>query len=316
MGINKINALLTDMSVFVRVVESGSFSAAARALGMTPSAVSRQVSRLERALSSKLMERNTRNLRLTEFGAQAFERCQRMLESATEVLELAEITSLVPTGVLRVSTPKAFGKQVIHPLIPEFLTRYPDVDIHLFVSDQKLDPITDQLDLIISITDNPIEGLVARRLVQVRQYLCASPGYLEQYGTPQTPADLANHRCLFLGETASDSTWHFRKDTLDESVQVRGRYSVNHTEARLDCVLRDMGISCLPDFTAQTAVDAGEVVRILPDWEFLGAYQGWAYIQFPASRYLPPKTRVFIDYLVAQLDSGEDPPQTTGAEPG
>jgi len=272
MGINKINALLTDMSVFVRVVESGSFSAAARALGMTPSAVSRQVSRLERALSSKLMERNTRNLRLTEFGAQAFERCQRMLESATEVLELA--------------------------------------DIHLFVSDQKLDPITDQLDLIISITDNPIEGLVARRLVQVRQYLCASPGYLEQYGTPQTPADLANHRCLFLGETASDSTWHFRKDTLDESVQVRGRYSVNHTEARLDCVLRDMGISCLPDFTAQTAVDAGEVVRILPDWEFLGAYQGWAYIQFPASRYLPPKTRVFIDYLVAQLDSGEDPPQT------
>lgn len=303
MGINKINALLTDMSVFVRVVESGSFSAAARALGMTPSAVSRQVSRLERALSSKLLERNTRNLRLTEFGAQAFERCQRMLESATEVLELAEITSLIPTGVLRVSTPKAFGKQVIHPLIPEFLDRFPDVDLQLFISDQKLDPIQDQLDLIISITNTPIEGLVARRLTKVYQYLVASPTYLEKHGVPTTPADLARHTCLFLGENATDSTWNFVRDNVDTSVQVRGRYSVNHTEVRLDCVLQDMGITCLPDFTVREAMARGDVVRILPDWEYLGAYQGWAYIQFPTSKYLPPKTRSFIDYLIDKLDT-------------
>lgn len=302
MGMNRINGLLTDMSVFVRVVESGSFSAAARALGMTPSAVSRQVSRLERALSSKLLERNTRNLRLTEFGAQAFERCQRMLASATEVLELAEITSLIPTGMLRVSSPKAFGKQVLHPLIPEFLERFPDVDIQLMISDKRLDPIADQLDLIISITDAPIEGLVARRLTRVHPFLCASPAYLAAHGTPEAPADLTGHNCIFSGESATESTWHFVRDNVDASVQVRSRYSVNHTEVRLDCAARNLGITCLPDFTARDAIERGVLVQVLPDWQFLGTNQGWAYLQFPASKYLPPKTRAFIDYLIDKLD--------------
>lgn len=314
MRLNKINALLTDMSVFVRVVESGSFSAAARSLGMTPSAVSRQVSRLERALSSKLLERNTRNLRLTEFGAQAFERCQRMLVSATEVLELAEITSLIPTGTLRVSAPISFGKHVIHPLIPEFLLRYPDVDVQLLISDQKQDPIADQLDLVIAITDTPIEGLVARRLTKVHQYLCASPNYLKQHGTPKLPAELVDHDFLFNGDSAPDTTWHFVRNGIETSVNVHSRYSVNHTEVRLDSVLKHMGITCLPDFTARDAIARGDIVRVLPDWEFLDAYQGWAYIQFPASKYLPPKTRSFIDYLIDQFQPSPPEAPSTGSD--
>ncbi len=303
MATNKINAVLTDMAVFVRVVESGSFSLAARTLGMTPSAVSRQVARLERTLSSKLLERNTRNLRLTEFGALAFDRSQSMLASANEILELAEITSLTPTGVLRVSAPKAFGKQVIHPLVPSFLERYPEVDIHLVVSEGRQDPILDRLDLIVTITDNPIEGLVARRLKKVKQVLCASPHYLSQHGDPRAPAELANHQCL--GESPGEATWHFLKDKQDETVRVRGRYGVNHTEVRLDCAINGMGIACLPDFTASDSLARGDVVQVLPEWSFLCDYQGWAYVQFAASKYLPPKTRAFIDHLIAELDDVE-----------
>ncbi|MEE9320511.1 MAG: LysR family transcriptional regulator [Granulosicoccus sp.] len=302
MGTNTTNLLLTDMPVFVRVVENGSFTAAARQMGMTPSALSRQVKRLEETLNTQLLERTTRNLRLTEVGAQIFERSQSILDVSNEILVLAELAHDVPKGTVRVSAPKALGKQVIHPLIPEFLERYPEVNIQLVISDQKLDVVADKLDLMIHITNKPVEGLVARALTSVSQVLVATPAYLESNGLPAHPKDLSDHSCLFLGETPFDSVWEFHSADEDHTVNVTGRYSVNHTEARLDAVLNNMGIACLPDFVVADALAAGQVQKILSQWELSGAYQGRVFVQYLYSKYLPPKTRAFINFLRGHLE--------------
>ena len=164
MDTNKLLGVLPDLLVLVKVVESGSFSAAARALGSTPSAVSRQMARLEQALGSRLLERTTRSLRLTEAGQLAFQHSQTMLESAQAVLDSAGAHQAEPSGRVRLAMPKAFGRRVIHPLMPAFLARYPKVDVQLLLDDHARDPISDEVDLVVLATDRPPPGLVARPL--------------------------------------------------------------------------------------------------------------------------------------------------------
>jgi len=304
MGNNRYIKLMPDMAVFVRVVETGSFSAAALELGMTPSAVSRQVSRLERALSVRLLERTTRKLRLSESGAEAYQDCQKMVAAARSAMDVANKFVALPQGLLRVSMPKAFGKTVISPLMPAFLQQYPEVDVQLILNDRRLDLIDDDVDLAIEIIDQPPDGVVARPLMQIAQVLCATPKYLAERGTPNHPQDLSQHDCIYLGETASDAEWRFRRAAETTAIRVRGRFIANHSEVRLDGVLQDLGIGCLPYFTARTALAEGLVVPVLADWEFLAAYQGTAFIQYLPNRYLALKMRVFIDYLVQHLGVG------------
>ncbi|MEW9899705.1 LysR family transcriptional regulator [Chitinivorax sp. PXF-14] len=301
MGISRLDALLPDMAVFVRVVDCGSFSAAARQLGLTPSAVSRMVSRLERALDLRLIERSTRQLRLSEAGEGAYQRCVAMVTAAREVVEQAESAHEAPRGLLRVSMPKAFGRRVVHPLMAEFLQRYPEVNVQLMLIDRMLNPVGDEVDLMIQATDQPPPTMVARRLMPVRQVVCASPAYLARYGLPQHPLELAGHDCLYLGEVAGDARWSFRRGDESVSVTVSGRYVCNHSEVRLEGVLNGLGIACLPDFIAADALARGEVIEVLPGWQYVGAYQGTAWLlSLPGSR-LTPKSRVFIDYLIEKL---------------
>jgi DNA-binding transcriptional LysR family regulator len=294
--------LMPDMAVFVRVVETGSFSAAALELGMTPSAVSRQVSRLEQALAVRLLERTTRKLRLSESGSEIFERCRDMVKAARAAMEVADKFVGAPRGLLRVGMPKAFGKSVVAPLIPGFLERYPQVDLQLILNDRQLNLLNDDADLVIYITHQPAEGLAARPLMSVDQVLCATPEYLARHGTPRQPQDLCGHSCLSLGETPSDADWRFLRKGEATIVKVNGRYVVNHSEARLEGVLQHLGIACLPHFTARSALEQGLVTALLTDWEFVSTYQGTAYIQYLPTRYLAPKMRVFIDYLVQHLE--------------
>lgn len=205
MRTNEKTSLLTGMAVFARVVETGSFSAAARQLGMTASAVSRQVARLEHELSLRLMERTTRQLRLNEAGSEFYVHCRTMLDAADQALAIGERLMSSPRGLVRLSVPKAYGKFVISPLMPGFLRRYADVDVQLHISDQSPDLIEDGFDLLIKVTDQPPEGLAGKPLGPVRQLLCASPAYLEQQGTPQHPQELLRHSCVYLGEHAGDN---------------------------------------------------------------------------------------------------------------
>jgi len=303
------NRLMPYMSVFVKVVELGSFSAAAEQIGLTASAVSRQIATLESALSVKLLERTTRKLRLTEVGTQVFARCQEMVDSARAVQEIAERFVSSPQGLIKVSAPKALGKIIISPLIPQFLRLYPQVDVQLMLSDQPSALISDDFDLLIRITDTPPLGLAARPLLDVHHVLCATEHYLAQAGTPQHPDDLARHSCIYLGETPSDNRWQLRHGPSGEkvTVNVKGRFVSNHSEVRLNAVLANLGVGCLPYFTAAQALANQQIVEVLSDWRYETTYHGRAWILYPPNRYLPPKCRALIDYLAEHISQPSMP---------
>jgi len=303
MRTNESASLLPGMVVFVRVVEAGSFSAAARQLGTTASAVSRQVARLEQALSLRLLERTTRQLRLNEAGSEFYAHCRTMLDAADQALAIGERLMSSPRGLVRLSVPKAYGKFVISPLMPGFLRRYTEVEVQLQISDLSPDLIEDGFDLLVKVTDQPPEGLAGKPLGPVRQLLCASPAYLAQQGTPQHPQELLRHSCIYLGERAGDNRWHFSDGERQEVVTVRGRYVCNHSEARLEAVLAELGITVLPHFTAAQALADGRLCEVLPQWRYTGSYQGAAWLLWRPNRHLPPKQRALIDYLSEALAS-------------
>ncbi len=298
MSINLPLPLLAEMAIFVKVVETGSFSEAARQLGASPSSVSRSISRLEKALATRLLQRTTRKLRLSEGGEEVFKRCQEMVNAARSVMEISGQYTHEAEGLVRVSVPKAVGRFVIHPHMPAFLQRYPKVDVQLILEDRPVDLIDDNLDLILRISESPPPGLVGRPLFPIEHLLCATPQYLAEHGTPQHPHDLQEHSCIYLGETPADARWKFRQAGKTVTVGVRGRYAANHTGVRLDAVLQHVGIGSLPYFTARHALEAGTVVQVLAQWDFIASYHGEVWLLHSPTRYLPPKLRVFIDYLV------------------
>lgn len=293
--------LLPYLAIFVRVVEAGSFSAAARQLGSTSSAVSRQIAHLEQTLGVRLLERTTRRLRLSEAGSEMFERCQEMLEAAQAALDVSERMMSHARGRVRLSVPKAFGKYLVAPLMADFLARHPEVDVSLNLSDRSPDLIGEHFDLLVLISDKPPESLAGRPLCEIRQLLCASPAYLAAHGMPQHPQELVRHQCLYLDERADDSHWHFSDGREQCVVKVSGRLASNHSEVRLNGALNDLGIACLPHFTAASALASGALQEVLPGWRYTGSYQGTAWILYHPTRHLPPKLRVLIDHLAAGL---------------
>jgi DNA-binding transcriptional LysR family regulator len=295
-------ALLPDMATFARVVEAGNFSVAARQLGSTPSTVSRQIKRLEESLGTRLLERSTRSIRVTDSGAQVYRYCRDMVGAASGAVDVAGQVVGEPRGKVSVSAPVAFAKSVIHPLIPGFLRSWPDVDVQLVFADRDVDPLRDEVDIVIRLTRSPPLGLAARRLGTVRWLLCASAAYVEAHGAPLSPRDLSQHECLYLGETVDDNRWHFRRGAETHSLEVRGRYIANHVGARLEAALLDLGIASLPDFAAAEALQQGDLVQVLTDWEFEARpYMGPVWLLYPPNRFLPSKVRALIDYLASHL---------------
>lgn len=297
MDTNKLIALLPDMATFVTVVEQQSFSKAADQLGVAASSVSRSVARLETALATKLLERTTRRLRLTVAGEETFALCQSMLQNAQQAASAAQSNSEQPTGLLTVAAPQALARIVLSPVILDFIATYPDIRLRFKVEDRYLDPIADNVDVVIHLTDTPIAGLIAKPLGRVRMLLCASPAYLNQAGTPQHPEDLAQHRCITLSEDQDDTVWRLRKDKQTCNVPVNGPLSVNHSSIRKQAALRGMGIALFPDFVVATELQRGDIVQVLPDWQMDGKYQGTMVAQYAQSRYIPTQVRAFIDFL-------------------
>lgn len=302
MNPTELFALLPDMATFARVVDAGNFSVAARQLGTTPSTVSRQIKRLEEALGTRLLERSTRSIRVTDSGAQIYRYCRDMVGAASGAVDVAGQAVGEPRGKVSVSAPISFARNVIHPLIPAFLRNWPDVDVQLVFDDREIDPLRDDVDIVIRLTRSPPLGLAARQLGSAKWLLCASPAYLDAHGTPAEPRDLASHACLYLGETVDDNRWHFRRGAETQSLDVRGRYIANDAGARLDAALQDWGIASLPDFAAADALRRGELVQVLVDWEFEArAYMGPVWLLYPPNRFLPSKVRALIDYLATHL---------------
>ena len=301
MDTNKLIPLLSDMAIFVAVVEQGNFSKTAKKLGVTPSAVSRQISRLEDALGIKLLQRTTRQLALTESGTITFNYCKQMVESADQAINASRSATSTVSGLLRVAAPKSLANKVLKPLFVEFLKCYPDIQLHLKVSDRILDPIHDGVDFLIHINDNPIEALVNVKLGHVKSLVCASPDFLSDHKLPSHPDDLKNLPCICLGENLADSRWRFSKNNQQTTVQVAGSYLVNHSEMRRDAIEQGLGIGSLPDYIAEQGIKTGKLIALLEDWQLTGNYQGYICLQYVQSKYLPNKNRVFIDFMKQRL---------------
>ncbi|HDG1700786.1 TPA: LysR family transcriptional regulator [Kluyvera ascorbata] len=293
--------LLPDLATFVLIIDQGSFTAAAKATGATPSAISRSVSRLERALGSKLLHRTTRKLALSDTGKMVYEHAQEMLNAAQMAMDSGSSRQQVAQGKLTVSVPKAVGRFVIHPLMAEFLERYPDVDVCLRLEDRYMDLIDDGVDLALRISQSPSPGLYGKALMPVSHVICATPAYLRRHGTPDSPQALREHCCISLGETPADSRWKFRLGEKSETIQTHGRYAANHTGVRLDAVKNHLGIGSLPLFTARESLANGEIVQVLPEWEFISDYSGDLWLLWTRNQHMPARMRAMIDYLSEKL---------------
>ncbi|TAM05323.1 MAG: LysR family transcriptional regulator [Paraburkholderia sp.] len=293
--------LLPDLATFAQVVESGNFSSAARPLGTTPSTISRQVQRLERALGTRLFERSTRRIRLTESGMQVYRHCREMMDAASGAVDAASQLTAQPRGRVSISAPISLAKSLIHPKIPGFLRAYQEVEVQVVFDDRDIDPVRDHIDLVVRPTPTPPQGLVARQLGTVRWLPCAAPGYLRARGTPVVPDELAQHDCLCLGDTPDDNQWTFRQGNHSQTIEVRGRYIANDVSARREAALDDWGVASLPEFAVGDDLRAGRLVQVLPEWLFEPrAYSGPVWLLYPPNRLMPPKVRALIDWLVEQ----------------
>jgi DNA-binding transcriptional LysR family regulator len=288
-----------DMRAFVRVVEYQSFSAAAVVLGLTPSAVSKLVSRLEDRLGVRLLHRTTRRLALTSEGEVYFARARQILADIEEVE--AEVTKSrgSPRGRLHVHTSNAFGVHQLAPALPEFLMRYPDIEVELSITDRIVDLVGERAD--VAIRGGPIAdtSLSARKIGEFERTICAAPSYLARRGVPRTPAELASHVCVVAAPMPS--RWPFRTRTGLDLVEIMPRVTTDNGEAALRLALDGAGIARLADVIIGEPIRSGLLVPLLTDVHHTELLPLSAI--YLAGRHRLPKVRVFLDFLVEQFAS-------------
>jgi DNA-binding transcriptional LysR family regulator len=285
---------LQEITIFARVVNTGSLSAAARDLGLSPALVSRRLSGLEARLGVRLINRTTRSLHMTDEGAAYYETCTRVLAEIEEADAAVSAGRADPRGILRVALPASFGNQHVAPLVPRFAARYPDVQIALSLSDRAVNVVEEGFDLAVRIAHLADSSLAARKLAPNRRVVCASPAYLQRYGAPRTPEDLAQHNCL----TTTDFTmsWDYRDPEGNPgSARVTGRYACDNWEVLRDWALAGLGIALKSTWDVRRHLEDGSLVSLLPGYTFASDVAIWAV--YPHRRHLPAKTRAFIEFL-------------------
>ena len=287
------------MTAFVRSVDTGGFSAAAREMGLTPSALSKLVTRLEDRLGARLLQRTTRRLHLTPEGKAFYMRSRRILaemdEAEAEVLQ----AGVRPRGLLRLHCGSAFGMHQLAPAIPLFLEQHPAVELEITISDEPLPAAMEGIDL--AIRSGPLEesSLVARRICNLERVICAAPSYLARHGTPRTPDDLQQHNCLWITRLPVLRRWPFATDEGIRVVHIGGNVVANNAEAVLQLAVAGVGITRLTDVIVGDAIQRGELVPILRDWHHVEPVP--LYATYPSGRNLSPKIRVMVDFLVEQF---------------
>ena len=287
-----------EMAVFSKVVAAGSLSAAARELGLSPALISRRLAGLEARLGVRLINRTTRSLRLTDEGAGYYDTCTRVLAEIEEADAAVSAGRVEPQGVIKVAMPASFGHRHVAPLIPEFASRYPQVRLALSLSDRNVNVIDEGFDLAIRIAHLEDSSLAARRLAPNRRVVCASPAYLERHGTPLTPQDLTRHNCL----TANDfvMSWDYKEpDGRAGSVRVTGRYACDNWEVLREWALAGMGVALKSTWDVHRHLEDGSLVSVCPGYTFGSDVA--IYAVYPHRRFLPAKTRVFIEFLAASF---------------
>jgi DNA-binding transcriptional LysR family regulator len=288
--------LLNDMAVFVEVAKARSFRRAADVIGMPNSTLSRRISGLEKAIGLRLLHRTTRRIELTEAGQLYFERCKRIVDEARLAHEQLGGMLAQPSGVLRVSLPVDFASIYLAPLIAEFARRYPGINFEFDLTPRRVDLVTEPFDVAIRMGESPDSNLIARQLARLPRYLYASPRYLELFGEPNRPADLAQHQSVLLRAQGDTWTLHHGDETVE--VAVRGRFRLNSIGMIRRLATLDLGICMLAEEIVAEELAAGRLRRVLPQWQGtpIPVYA------ITETRLLPAKTQRFIEFLRERLE--------------
>ncbi|NIB40817.1 LysR family transcriptional regulator [Pseudomaricurvus alkylphenolicus] len=286
---------LNDMALFAKVVEHGGFSAAATALGLQKSFVSRRIGKLEESLGLRLVERTTRHFRLTEIGELYTPHCNRLLEEAAS----AEITVAQmqdhPQGVLKVSASVAVGQMLISPLLPTFLQENPDVDIDLELTNRRVEIIDEACDLVIRVGKLQDSTLVARKIWHAELHLYASPGYVKAKGAPSNPEELVHYDCIQMGDLVNPGRWEFNSGGDLSIVKIKPRVMLNDFVAIKRIAMNGFGIAILPNYIGAVEERAGTLVRVLPEWHLPSPD---IYALYTNRTGLTKKVKAFLDYLI------------------
>lgn len=301
--------LLSAMASFVRAVDAGSLSAAARSLPSSLTSVSRQISALEAHFGTRLLLRTTRQLALTEEGRILYERAKAILGEVREIEAALSRDRHQPSGRIRVSSPSLMGRLVIAPLLAEFLRRYPALSVDLLLVDRPVDMVEEDIHLALRVGRLRDSQLVARKLADLRMIVCASPDYLARRGMPEMPGDLAHHDCLVFLDAPGSAEWRFVEDgKAGRKIRISGRLWMNSLDALAAAAKEGAGIVRVPSWQAEADLAAGRLVRLLADYEPAPVP---LHLMFQPSRLASPKIRAFVDYLVERW-RGVDP---FGAQP-
>ena len=289
-----------QMLIFATVVERGSISAAARSMGQTPSAVSKQIGLLEDHVRHRLLNRTRTGVLPTQEGEELYQKCQAMAEKFREAEALITNLDGTPRGKLRIASTVAFGKSQLIPALPDFMAQNPDVQISLELTDREIDLQNEGFDVAICFAEQRTDpDIVARRIMQSRRVLCAAPDYLARRGTPQSFADLADHNCLRIAGSSSRNSWH----DGDNSFDALGTFEGNSTDVIFRAALAGVGIARLPCYMANPRFFTGELVHVIPEYSPASTD---IVVIFADRRNLAPKTRAFIDFMVQEFRHASD----------
>jgi DNA-binding transcriptional LysR family regulator len=292
---------LLTMEAFVRVVDAGSFSAAARQWGRSKAVVSKYVNALEDHLGVQLLRRTTRSLSLTEAGRAYRERCVEVL-GEIEALEVSLREGIAaPRGPLRITAPPGFASHYLDVMTTDFIAQFPEVTLDLDLTHRMVDLVEENIDVAIRVTDPRDSSLVARRIAPAPILAVASPDYLRRRGTPKKPADLRDHDCIVDTNFRDQQRWRFRSSGSGgktETVSVDGPLRVNHPDAVREMAAAGHGIALVPDFVARDALQAGRLREVLRgrvafQWSILAVY--------PRRKYLPARVRAYVDHLLVHM---------------
>ena len=284
----------TGIEAFARVVETGSFTAAAQALQSAKSSVSETVRALEERMGVRLLDRTTRRVRPTEAGTAFYRHCRRLLDDLALARSEAQSTQTEPAGRLRIAAPDGFAERFIVPGLPGFLAAFPTIEVELIAGSTALRLVEEGIDLAIRIVERPEPNLVVRRIATSRVIIVAAPGYLAQHGMPRKPRDILGHRLIGFAPLPWRDTWRIGA----ESMSVAPRLLVNSSEALRAAALAGLGLAAVPEWLVADALAAGLLARVLAGHE---TPSGGIYAVYPTNRLLTPKIRAFVDHTVRDL---------------
>lgn len=289
---------LAGMECFVAVVEAGSFSAAAKRLGLSRALVGKRVAALETELGAQLLNRTTRRVSVTGPGAEFYERCRNIVDEFTVAGHELARNQVAPEGVVKLNAPMSFGRMHLAPALLDFMQKYPKIIIHMALTDRFVDLVDEGYDLAVRMGDLDDSSLISRRLAPVRRVLCASPDYIRMHGMPQTPDDLVAHRILHFGLHRTGTRWELEGPEGKTSVDISADYCVNNGEVLATAAVEGRGITLLPTFIVGADVQLGRLIRVLPSYEAttVGLHALW-----PPSRLQPSRVRMLIDFVVERF---------------